>query len=114
MEDNRRTSPPLAEATTALAQHLGRELLAITTGCTPSAVDAWLDGTAAPTDTEAERLLDAYAVWRDIVEVESPNTIRAWFMGMKEQLGDLSPAEAIANGGIWAVRSIARDFIEGG
>lgn len=114
VEDGRRTSPLLAEAATALAAHLGRELLAIVTDCRPSTVEAWLAGSAVPTDTEAEHLLGAYAVWRDLVRVDSPTTVRAWFMGAKEQLGDLSPAEAVANGDIAAVRSIARDFIEGG
>lgn len=113
-EGSLRPASTLVKAIRELVVHLGRELVAIMAGCTAGTVDAWLDGALWPRDQEAGRLIGAYSVWRDIVAVESPETVRAGFMGMKEQLSDRSPAEATANGDVASVRSIARDFIEGG
>lgn len=39
---------------------------------------------------------------------------RAWWMGMKYGLDDLSPAEAIAEGRIRDVRAVARYFVQAG
>lgn len=58
-----------------------------------------------------QRLRAAPQVWQFVVSVESAETTRAWWMGMKEQFGGLSPAEAIAAGEQRAVMSVARDLV---
>jgi hypothetical protein len=108
-----RAEMPLPEAVRQLSEHLGRELLAITVDASPADIDRWGSDEAAPPPTQERRLREAHEVWQFVLSVESLGTTRAWWMGMKEQLGDLSPAEAIAADQAQAVMSIARDFVEG-
>ncbi|WP_413320298.1 DUF1778 domain-containing protein [Agrococcus sp. 1P02AA] len=103
-----------AEALTMLENNLGRELMAITLGATPTALASWISGELQVPAAEERRLRDALQVWQLVVSVESIETTRAWWMGIEEQLGDLSPAEAIASDRAGAVMSIAGDFVEGG
>jgi hypothetical protein len=42
---------------------------------------------------------------------EAPPTVRAWFMGMNEQLDDLTPTEAIALGREKDALVAARAFV---
>lgn len=105
---------PLIEVVRQPSEHLGRKLLAITVGATAADVDGWGTEEAAPPPTQERRLREAHEVWQFVMSVESLETARAWWMGMKEQLGDLTPAEAIAADQASAVMSIARDFVESG
>lgn len=102
------------EAAGFLAEHLGRQLLAITVGADPSSIDRWARGTSKPQLAPERRLLAAYAVWQVVAEVEAPATVRAWFMGMNPQLDDLSPAEAIADDRSRDAIAAARAFVQGG
>lgn len=97
-----------------LVQHLGRHLLAVTLHVSIAVVDDWAAGTALPEGETIERMRAVHSVWRELVKVDSPAVVRAWWMGMKDQLDGLSPAEAVAAGDIRAVRSVAYDFIHGG
>lgn len=109
------TAPvPTGEVVRELSKHLGRQLLAITVDAAPAQVDDWVSGDVEPSPVHERRLREADEAWQLVMSVESIQTTRAWWMGMKEQLGDLSPAEAIAADQAAAVMSIARDFVEGG
>lgn len=109
-----RAEMPLPEVVRQLSEHLGRGLLAITVDASPADIDRWGSEEAAPPPTQERRLREAHEVWQFVLSVESLGTTRAWWMGMKDGLDDLSPAEAIADDQAAAVMSIARDFVEGG
>lgn len=102
------------EVVRLLSKHLGRQLLAITVDASATDVERWEGGDAQPAPVQERRLREALEVWQLVVSVESIGTTRGWWMGMKEQLGDLSPAEAIAADRARAVMSVAHDFVEGG
>ncbi|MGY3129149.1 hypothetical protein ACVWW9_002678 [Agrococcus sp. UYP33] len=80
----------------------------------PADIDRWGSEAAAPPPTQERRLREAHEVWQFVLSVESLGKTRAWWMGMKDGLGHLSPAGAIADDQTAAVMSIARDFVEGG
>lgn len=102
------------QAAQFLADHLGRQLLAITVGSDPSTVDRWVKGRSVPQLAAERRLLAAHAIWQVVAAVEAPATVRAWFMGMNPQLDDLSPAEAVADGNARDALAAARAFVQGG
>lgn len=45
-----------------------------------------------------------------LIDIDSPETIRAWFVGMNPMLDDDAPAERFANNEISAVFTAARSF----
>lgn len=92
----------------------GYPLLAITVGASRADIDRWGSEEAAPPPTQERRLREAHEVWQFVLSVESLETTRARWTGTKDQLGDLSPAEAIADDQAAAVMSIARDFVDRG
>lgn len=104
---------PASEAVKQLNAHLGRRLLAITLGVDPTSVDRYVRGEKIRHDIE-KRIIDAHAIWLMVSAVESPEMTRAWWMGMKDGLDDLSPAEAIADDRVRDVRAVARYFVEAG
>lgn len=114
----RRTIPraqmPLPEVVRQLSEHLGRQLVAITVGATAADVDRWGTETAPPPPVQERRLREAHEIWQLVISVESIETTRAWWMGMKDGLDDLSPAEAIAADRGRAVKDVARYFVEAG
>jgi hypothetical protein len=61
-----------------------------------------------------QRLRTAYEVSRMLLQFDSPETVRAWFIGLNPQLGDVSPVDVLAQGDLKEVRSAARAFIAGG
>lgn len=109
-----RAQYPLPEVIRQLSQHLGSQLLAITVDATPADIVSWGTGAAAPSPTQERRLREAQEVWQLVLSVESLETTRAWWMGMKDSLDDLSPAEAIAAGRARDVMAVARYFVEAG
>jgi hypothetical protein len=60
------------------------------------------------------RLREAYQVFQLVQSVESPHTVRAWFIGLNPQLDDESPAEALAEDRFREVMAAARAFVTGG
>lgn len=104
----------LPEVIQQLSNHLGRQLLAITVGATAADVDSWKAGTATPPPVQERRLREAHDIWVLVVPFESAETTRAWWMGMKDGLDDLSPAEAIAADRFRDVMAVARYFVEAG
>lgn len=103
---------PMIEIVRQLKTHLRAQLLALTVGAKREDVERWASHEIEPSSVHERRLRAAHDAWQLVVSVESPETTRAWWMGMKEGLGDLSPAEAIALDRADAVMAIARDFLE--
>lgn len=87
--------PDVHEMVRELDRILGSSLLAYTTAAEMRHVADWLNGLPVP-DGQAERVEVAYRVWRMLRPYDSDATIRAWFMGMKQVLWNLSPSDAIA------------------
>lgn len=61
-----------------------------------------------------QRLRTAYEVAKMLLQYDSPQTVRAWFIGLNPQLGEMSPVDVLANGDLKEVRAAARAFIAGG
>lgn len=105
---------PMPEVVRQLRESLGRQLLSITLDASVEEIDSWASQESNPQGNHERRLREAHDVWQLVVSVESPKTTRAWWMGTKDGLGDLSPAEAIAQDRAAAVIAVARDFLEAG
>lgn len=101
-----------AEVVSTLNDHLGNSIVAMMSGVTPETVSRWSDKRrkASPKPDSERRLRDAYAVFVDLVKVDSPHTVRAWVIGSNPCLGDASPVEMIAEGDSRAVFAAARAF----
>jgi len=57
-----------------------------------------------------QRLRTAYEIAQLLLGVDSPQTVRAWFIGLNPQLGDVPPAEAIRAGQLHEALAAARAF----
>lgn len=49
-------------------------------------VQRWIDGEESPSADVAERLAVGLTIARIILEVDTAPIVRAWFMGMKDEL----------------------------
>lgn len=104
--------PDLQATAAFLAHHMGRRLLTSAIGVHSSTVRRWLSGDSVPSRDAAERLLGTLAVWQTVAQVESPETVRAWFMGRKDARDDYAPYEVIAEGRIADVAAVARAYVQ--
>lgn len=100
------------EVVASLNEHLGNSIVALMAGVTPETVSRWShkDHKSRPKPDSERKLRDAFAVFAELVKVDSPHTVRAWFIGSNPYLGDTSPAEMIAAGDSRAVFAAARAF----
>jgi len=90
---------------------LGLTLTAQLADVNARTVSRWMASEARPRDEAEKRLRAAYQIFEIIAEEEAPPTVRAWFMGMNEQLDDLTPIEAIALGRKKDALVAARAFV---
>ncbi|WP_072313378.1 hypothetical protein [Agrococcus sp. Marseille-P2731] len=104
--------PTIDEIVRFLSDGLGRPLLALTVGVRRRTLASWLRKSFSPSPRSQVRLIGAFTVWNIVAEVEAPETVRAWFMGMKDALDDYSPAEVIAEGRIEEVAAVARAYVQ--
>ena len=112
---SRVTRASTAETATALQKLFGQKLTALLAGIRdPRTVGEWAQGGRAPHPETEQRLRDAYYIASLLLEVESPQTVRAWFMGMNPKLGDRAPALALSEGRAEDVVVAARTFIANG
>ncbi len=80
-----------------LEEMLGQRLTAVVAGSKDArTIRAWAQGVRAPSVDAERRLRDAYAVVGLLLEVEAPETARAWFCGMNPNLDDQPPVLALA------------------
>jgi hypothetical protein len=107
----------IQEMSARLQELLTRRLTAYIAGVDAGkTVTRWVNGeTAEIRDPEVERRLrTAYQIALLLLNQDSPQTVRAWFIGLNPQLGDVSPAEAIHDGHLKDALTAARAFLAGG
>jgi hypothetical protein len=94
-----------------LIENLGVGLVALAAGVTADTVTRWASGEATnPREANERRLRETYRVYRELVAVDAPHTVRAWFMGSNPQLNDDAPVEAIAADRFKETLAAARSF----
>lgn len=112
------TTRPLSEIAHTLQEILSRRLTAVIAGVKDGkTVARWAAGeTAGIRDISVERRLrTAYQIVVMLWEAgDAPQTIKAWFIGLNPQLGDVSPAEAVREDRLQEVLAAARAFVAGG
>ena len=110
----RATRLEISAVVQCLQEALGQRLTAVVAGVVDAkAVGKWAKGTREPhPDTEA-RLRNAFQVAQLLLERESPETLRAWFIGMNPELDDQAPALLIGQEP-QRVLLAARAFLAGG
>jgi hypothetical protein len=76
---------------------LGQRLVAVIAGVRDAkAVGKWARGERAPHPEAEQRLRQAFQIAQLLLQHESAETIRAWFMGMNPDLDDRAPALVLA------------------
>ena len=107
----------IQDAAASLQELLSRRVTAYLVGVGDGkTVSRWASGDVSEIrepDTE-RRLRRAYEIAQLLLQFDSPATVRAWFIGLNPQLGDVSPAEAIHDGKLQDAIIAARAFIAGG
>lgn len=112
---NKPTPPDLPSVVQYLIENLGARLTAFIASTEEACLDEkWLSDKAAAEANAERKLRAAFEIFQMVQAVESPHTVRAWFIGMNPQLEQLSPAEAIEAGQIREAKAAARAFITGG
>ncbi len=80
-----------------LLEVIGQRLTAVVAGTKDARiVRAWAQGLRSPSVEFERKLRDAYTVVDLLLEVEAPETVRAWFCGMNPNLDDQPPVLALA------------------
>ncbi len=110
-------SVPLNELVSALQVRLSRRVTAYIAGVeNAKSVTRWASGEVATIrDHEMEqKLRTAYEIFLLLTNYESVNTVKAWFIGLNPQLGDVAPIDALREGRLREALSAARAFSVGG
>jgi hypothetical protein len=108
---------PISEVAGQLQELLSRRLTAFIAGVKEGkTVSRWASGeiTEIRDPFTEQRLRTAYEIALLLLEHDSPQTVRAWFIGLNPQLGDVSPAEAIHEGRLADALAAARTFVFAG
>lgn len=108
------TQTSIADIAGFLEETLGRSLTAHIADVDPRTVGRWVKGENAPQRDQEERLRVAYHIFLLLQNEDSPHTVRAWFIGLNPQLGDMAPAEALHKGKLKKTLTAARSFALGG
>jgi len=79
-------------------------------------INRWASGEVdAIRDSDVERRLrTAYEISTMLLAVDSPRTVKAWFVSLNPQLDDLTPVEAIRSGRERDALVAARSFVANG
>lgn len=98
----------------ALRSTLGAPLAAALTGAgSVAGVGDLIAGRAAIDSKTEQRLRAAYGVTQALLAVESPETVRAWLLGMNPLLDDRAPAAVLADDPAAVIRA-AHVFVANG
>jgi hypothetical protein len=111
------TAAPVRELAGVLQQLLSRRLTAFIVGVGDGkTITRWANGevTEIRDYSQEQRLRGTYEIAQFLLGTESAQTVKAWFIGLNPQLGDVSPAEAIREGRLRDVFAAARAFTVGG
>lgn len=97
-----------------LLQHLGPAMTTALAGKSAQTVRRYANNeTRIPEDVERQ-LRNAHMIFTYIEQVDSAQTVRAWFMGMNPQLNDQAPIEVLIGGNSNDVLAAAKAFVTGG
>ncbi len=113
----RATTAPIAEIAGVLQELLSRRLTAYIAGVGDGkTVTRWATGEVTEIrDYQTEqRLRIAYEIAQLLLDGDAAQTVKAWFIGLNPQLGDVSPSEAIRDGRLKESLAAARAFSIGG
>ena len=111
------TAAPVSEIAGMLQDLLSRRLTAFIAGVADGrTVSRWATGEVAEIRdyTTEQRLRAAYEIAQLLMNYDAAQTVKAWFIGLNPQLGDVSPAEALREGRLKETLSAARAFTVGG
>ncbi len=111
------TTAPISEVAGLLQEVLSRRLTAYVAGVRDGkTVTRWANKEVTEVrDHETEqRLRTAYEIAYLLLSGDSAHTVKAWFIGLNPQLGDVSPAEVIRDGRLKEALAAARAFTVGG
>jgi len=98
----------------SLQDVLGQRLVAVIAGVNDAkAVGKWARRERSPHPEAERRLRDAYHITQLLLQSESSETLRAWFIGMNPDLDDQAPALLLADNP-QAVLGAARNFLANG
>jgi len=105
----------LPEMAAYLQEVLGQRLTAHMADVSdPQTVSRWIKGNRKPRPDSEQRIVASYQVFQLLLSAETPQTIRAWFLGLNPQLDDSSPAQAIREGQFTQTMGAARAFLVSG
>jgi hypothetical protein len=111
------TTAPITEIAKVLQELLSRRLTAYIAGVdNGKTVSRWASGEITEIrDYRVERRLrTAYEIAQILMRADSAQTVKAWFIGLNPQIGDVSPAEAIHEDLLKESMQAARAFTVGG
>ena len=84
---------PISQVAVYLQDVLGQRLTAVVAGVSDAkAVGKWAKGQRSPQPDSELRLRHAYQIAQLLIQHESAETVRAWFLGMNPELDDEAPA----------------------
>ena len=90
------TRTPISQVAAYLQDVLGQRLTAVVGGASDAkAVGKWAKGVRSPQPDSELRLRHAYQMAQLLIQHESAETVRAWFLGMNPELEDEAPAVVI-------------------
>lgn len=111
------TAAPVSEIVGVLQELLSRRLTAFIAGVGDGkTITRWANGevTKIRDYNQEQRLRGTYEIAQLLLGSESAQTVKAWFIGLNPQLGDVAPAEAIREGRLKDAFAAARAFAVGG
>ena len=111
------TAAPVSEIAGVLQELLSRRLTAYIAGVGDGkTISRWANGEVAEIRDfqQEQRLRGTYEIVQLLLKAESAQTVKAWFIGLNPQLGDVAPAEAIREGRLKEAFAAARAFTVGG
>ncbi|APF41075.1 hypothetical protein [Neomicrococcus aestuarii] len=104
----------IADIVAYLLGNLGPTMTTALAGKSLQTIRRYAKGALDVPETAEKQLRDAYHVFTYLAQVDSPATVRAWFMGMNPQLDDKSPIEELVGGHPSDVLAAAKAFVTGG
>lgn len=110
-------SVPVNELVSALQARLSRRITAYIAGVdNAKTITRWASGEITTIrDHEMEqKLRTAYEIFLLLTNYEGVSTVKAWFIGLNPQLGDVAPIDALREGRLRDALSAARAFTVGG
>ncbi len=106
----------IPDIASALQDVLSRRLVAYVAGVKDAkTVSRWASGEVNAVRHESEqRLRVAFEIAQLLLRFDSSRVVKAWFIGLNPQLGDVSPADTIREGKLKEAMVAARAFVTGG